>query len=246
MVKAVKISFKIRARLVNNLISSKSWSFAKAHKTVKWLLRFLQTKIECEDFLGEKLSPGPVLDEAWHEFILDTQAYKEFCNQNIPVGCGKNFLHHRPEGSWPEEDEQRQKRHKRTLDELLRRFNHHREIYDPELFPDIPAAEDQLVESTQEQEEDEEEEDEVEPTQEKQIQIFLRRLSANDSRVLYFPPDAKLIDLRGRIEDQTCVSWVPRGQYRLLCNGHELLDKHQLLSTLPSNNVHLILRLRGC
>ena len=42
----------------------------------------------------QKLSPSVIVDLAWHEFILFTKLYNEFCHQNF-----KKFIHHSPSNS---------------------------------------------------------------------------------------------------------------------------------------------------
>lgn len=40
---------------------------------------------------GEVLSPPPLIDEAWHVFIIFTEDYADFCNRHFG-----RFIHHRP------------------------------------------------------------------------------------------------------------------------------------------------------
>ena len=41
---------------------------------------------------GKPLRPTLAIDEAWHEFILFTRDYQEFCSE-----CFGKFLHHQPD-----------------------------------------------------------------------------------------------------------------------------------------------------
>jgi hypothetical protein len=38
-----------------------------------------------------RLSPSPIVDEAWHQFILFTREYAEYCNS-----VAGRFIHHEP------------------------------------------------------------------------------------------------------------------------------------------------------
>lgn len=60
---------------------------ALAVKAVHALGPFLDACAES----AEPLSPPPLVDAAWHAFILDTEAYARFCEARY--GC---FIHHRP------------------------------------------------------------------------------------------------------------------------------------------------------
>lgn len=42
---------------------------------------------------GEKLTPSRVVDDAWHEFILCTRAYADYCQAQFG-----RFIHHHPGG----------------------------------------------------------------------------------------------------------------------------------------------------
>lgn len=46
---------------------------------------------------GEPFTPSVAIDEVWHEFILFTREYRDFCEQYLG-----RFVHHcpRPEGVW--------------------------------------------------------------------------------------------------------------------------------------------------
>lgn len=52
-------------------------------------------------FSEQRLTPGKMVDDAWHEFILCTKAYWEFCEETFG-----RMIHHHPGGS--QEDNARQ------------------------------------------------------------------------------------------------------------------------------------------
>lgn len=54
-------------------------------------VRFLATKLCDDDFDSEYYSPCNVVDELWHEHILDTKGYADVCHQ-----YGGKFVHHQP------------------------------------------------------------------------------------------------------------------------------------------------------
>ena len=45
----------------------------------------------CSKHPSDSLPPTEVLDRLWHEFLLDTRAYKAFCDS-----LGNGFIHHVP------------------------------------------------------------------------------------------------------------------------------------------------------
>lgn len=45
-------------------------------------------------FSEQRLTPGKMIDDAWHEFILCTRAYGEFCEATFG-----RMIHHHPGGS---------------------------------------------------------------------------------------------------------------------------------------------------
>lgn len=59
---------------------------------------------------GESLAPAPAIDDFWHEFIVHTRSYSEFCDRHLG-----RFLHHEPD---TEGDSSGRSRFRRTL-ELL-------------------------------------------------------------------------------------------------------------------------------
>ena len=63
-------------------------------------------------YAEEKLTPAKLIDLAWHEFILCTQAYADFCQVHF-----KRMIHHHPGGT----REANRKQYRRTL-QLYRQF----------------------------------------------------------------------------------------------------------------------------
>ena len=55
--------------------------------------QFMVLKAVCKDFDATKLSPPPLVDEIWHEHILDTRGYRAFCDAAF-----KQFVDHDPDG----------------------------------------------------------------------------------------------------------------------------------------------------
>ena len=55
--------------------------------------QFMVLKAVCKDFDAKKLSPPPLVDEIWHEHILDTRGYRAFCDAAF-----KHFVDHDPDG----------------------------------------------------------------------------------------------------------------------------------------------------
>ena len=55
--------------------------------------QFMVLKAVSKDFDATKLSPPPLVDEIWHEHILDTRGYRAFCDAAF-----KQFVDHDPDG----------------------------------------------------------------------------------------------------------------------------------------------------
>ena len=55
--------------------------------------QFMVLKAVCKDFDATKLSPPPLVDEIWHEHILDTRGYRAFCDAAF-----EQFVDHDPDG----------------------------------------------------------------------------------------------------------------------------------------------------
>ena len=55
--------------------------------------QFMVLKGVSKDFDATKFSPPPLVDEIWHEHILDTRGYRAFCDAAF-----KQFVDHNPNG----------------------------------------------------------------------------------------------------------------------------------------------------
>ena len=58
---------------------TKRWSTSFTLKVVKELKNFLTLKANALDFDACELSPSSLIDEVWHEAILNTRLYRELC-----------------------------------------------------------------------------------------------------------------------------------------------------------------------
>jgi len=63
----------------------------EARRAVVEVIKFLSL---AAGYRGGSLTPSHRVDLAWHEFILCTRAYEQFCQQTF----GK-FIHHQPDGT---------------------------------------------------------------------------------------------------------------------------------------------------
>jgi hypothetical protein len=68
---------------------------AGATAALEEVVKFL---VACQLHPEKRLSPSPVVDKAWHEFILHTQAYREFSDTMLGA-----FIHHIPGRGKPTE-----------------------------------------------------------------------------------------------------------------------------------------------
>ena len=73
------------------------------------LLKYLFVNAKSE----KKLTPSIRIDDIWHEFILFTKLYANFCEKEYGF-----FIHHRPGGS----EEENINQYKETLNELEKQF----------------------------------------------------------------------------------------------------------------------------
>lgn len=62
----------------------------KGEEVLEEVLKFLALI----SLTGNSLSPSLTIDLAWHEFILCTRAYHNFCEENF-----ERYIHHTPGGS---------------------------------------------------------------------------------------------------------------------------------------------------
>lgn len=73
--------------LIHRMVDKHGWTEEDAHGTFEDMKRFLFLAAET----GKPVVPTKKIDEIWHDFILFTEDYEEFCL----VHAGR-FLHHRP------------------------------------------------------------------------------------------------------------------------------------------------------
>ncbi|KAK3251050.1 hypothetical protein CYMTET_39594 [Cymbomonas tetramitiformis] len=68
-----------------------------------------------------ELSPPPMVDLVWHEHILDTRGYQDFCNLHF-----REFIHHNANGALLEAAAEREIRRARTSREYARLYKEYR------------------------------------------------------------------------------------------------------------------------
>lgn len=78
----------IRKSICKRVSSKHDISYDKADGILTDLILFLSTAAAFDDAL---FSPPDVIDHVWHEFILHTHAYTEFCHY-----LGVFYIHHVP------------------------------------------------------------------------------------------------------------------------------------------------------
>jgi hypothetical protein len=84
------ISDELHDRLVRQLINEHDGMTGdRAVRTVGQAVAFLKT---CVDNPGRHFRPSRAVDLGWHQFILNTQDYAEFCQR-----VAGYFIHHVPE-----------------------------------------------------------------------------------------------------------------------------------------------------
>jgi hypothetical protein len=70
--------------------------------------KFLPIKRYLKDFDGKLCSPSPMLDQIWHELILNTRYYAKVCSNG-------EFIHH-DAGAWFDGVEAKARRYQKTLE----------------------------------------------------------------------------------------------------------------------------------
>ena len=89
--------------LYSKIGSSINCSHVEVPAALREVLRFMH--LIAHNKTG-KLTPSIIVDLVWHEFILCTQAYQEYCDAKIG-----RMIHHHPGGS----EAENQKQFKRTI-----------------------------------------------------------------------------------------------------------------------------------
>lgn len=73
--------------LIERMIDKFGWDVVVAESVFEDMKKFLYL---CT-ISDEPVCPSPTIDEMWHNFILFTQDYRQFCDT-----CAGGFIHHRP------------------------------------------------------------------------------------------------------------------------------------------------------
>lgn len=74
-------------KITSRLMIVEEWSEDLVEKVRIEFLRFMSLTLLTE----EKIVPSPLVDEFWHQFILYTRDYAEFCEKHFG-----RFIHHDP------------------------------------------------------------------------------------------------------------------------------------------------------
>jgi len=73
--------------LVHRMVDKYGWAEEKSREVFEDLKRFLYLSTVS----NKPIAPSEIIDEIWHNFILFTLDYGEFCTNRVG-----NFIHHRP------------------------------------------------------------------------------------------------------------------------------------------------------
>lgn len=106
-IEAHKLAQSHEGWFVTRLARDQGWTPEHAARVVGEYQRFIALAASTDD-----LTPSAAVDKAWHQHILDTRAYAEFCQNAL----GRSFLHHRPGRGSAQEREQFAKQYARTLE----------------------------------------------------------------------------------------------------------------------------------
>jgi len=113
--------------LVDKLVKACAVDATEAPQALREVLRFLDL---CAAN-GQPLTPSPRVDDAWHEFVLCTRLYRDFCEDHFG-----RFIHHDPGGS----DDANQRQFRQTLHLYAQRFGAPDPSYWGQAAADIPTA----------------------------------------------------------------------------------------------------------
>ncbi len=117
----------IKPVLRSKLVAACGVEAERAEVALREVIRFLDLCAAA----GRPLTPSPRVDDAWHEFVLCTREYADFCQQHFG-----RFVHHDPGGT----DEDNRRQFRATLYAYAQRF----EAPDPrwwgEAARDTPTA----------------------------------------------------------------------------------------------------------
>jgi hypothetical protein len=84
---AIREICPINASVVSRLARKHDLGRSEAEQCFVEMLRFLDVAVAA----GEPVSPPPLIDQAWHEFILHTRDYEAYCRDRFGF-----FVHHQP------------------------------------------------------------------------------------------------------------------------------------------------------
>jgi hypothetical protein len=115
-VRNVDLSNVIRRLCEPESVGGKGWSTEKAEEAASLYREFL---VLCMLHHHEALVPTKLIDDVWHQHILDTRKYEEDCYAVF----GK-FLHHSPDYRPDSSKELRDSRFALTRDLFMKEFGH--------------------------------------------------------------------------------------------------------------------------
>lgn len=83
------IATELRYRLVSQIVKAHGVDPGQAHRIVTGAITFLMACAKNPDMA---LRPSKAVDIGWHQFILNTRDYAEFCQR-----VAGRFIHHQPD-----------------------------------------------------------------------------------------------------------------------------------------------------
>lgn len=88
---------QMRDRLAKRIAKEKGFTFSQSVEIVDGTIGFLKL---CADHPERTFSPSLIVDIGWHEFLMYTREYQEFCQR-----VAGHFIHHSPTDSGEELEE---------------------------------------------------------------------------------------------------------------------------------------------
>ena len=209
------------------------------NKVYQALAKFLWLKLFHADYYHQKISPGQLIDEAWHSIILSTQLYRKLCERLL--GHDSFLIEHYPLSAW---DSDKEYRLAWTAQEWQVHFGEEMPfIIDHLIDPEADRSVDPLA--PLEESQPEEVPAVVEATPPQGMQLFVKSLNGYTWTLNDVSPTCSVEEIKQMIYEK---STLRPDRQRVIFAGMQLEDGRTIDSyrIQKESTLHLIERLTGC